>query len=77
MRYGLIDIGSNTIRGVVYEAEGTSLKELIIKKEFANGRYMHLPFAEMPFNSHSYLQEFFCLPASTATPHKSWLQRIQ
>ncbi len=34
MRYGLIDIGSNTIRGVVYEAEGTSFKELITKKEF-------------------------------------------
>lgn len=35
MRYGIIDIGSNTIRTVVYEVEGTDFSQLISEKDFS------------------------------------------
>lgn len=34
-RYGIIDVGSNTIRTVVYEVEGRNYKELINEKDFS------------------------------------------
>ncbi len=34
MRYGIIDIGSNTIRTVIYEVEGKSIKQLVNEKDF-------------------------------------------
>lgn len=34
MRYGVIDLGSNTIRTVVYETEGKSFKKLISERSF-------------------------------------------
>lgn len=34
MRYGVIDLGSNTIRAVVYETEGKSFKKLISERSF-------------------------------------------
>ena len=43
MRYGIIDIGSNTIRTVVYEVEGTDFSQLISEKDFSETvSYTHL-----------------------------------
>lgn len=35
MRYGLMDIGSNTIHAVVYELDGTKWKKVLSEKEYA------------------------------------------
>ena len=36
MRYGLMDIGSNTIHAVVYELEGGKWKKVLSEKKLRN-----------------------------------------
>ena len=35
MRYGLMDIGSNTIHAVIYELDGAKWKKVLSEKEYA------------------------------------------